>query len=188
MKALLIGIAGLFGVSGCGSEVIVADGSGGDLGAGGPAFSNAGAVVTPSGGSGGATFIPAEECSVSPDSYVTYSTQEELNELLVGRWRRCTAPQIAGEDVGVEFTDDGKIYPLTLDDAQQTIRRTGVDYVKTWAYGEPGDEDPISHQPSKDGFIVLDGVITSPPDFTAEPRQLRILLSPAFSRYVPLEP
>jgi len=128
------------------------------------------------------------DCSASPESYETYSSSEELNALLIGRWRRCLEPQISGEDVGVEFTEDGKVYPLTTDEAQQVVRRTGVDYEKTWAYSAPGSEDPISHAPSANGFMVLDEVITSPPKFTIAPRQMRILFSPVLSKYVPLLP
>jgi len=130
------------------------------------------------------------DCAVSPASYETYSTPEELDALLIGQWRRCPGldPQIAGEDIGVEFTEDGKIYPLTTDDTQQVVRRTGVDYEKSWSYSPPGSEHPISHAPSVEGFILLGGVITSVPKFTVDPRQLRILLSPTLSKYVPLTP
>jgi len=108
--------------------------------------------------------------------------------LLIGRWQRCIAPQIPGEDIGVEFTADGKYYPLTADDSLQVVRRTGVDYEGYWIYSPPGSEDPISHQPSVNGFLELNGVFTSPPRFTNEPRQLRILFSPVMGKYVPLLP
>jgi hypothetical protein len=187
MKLIVMGIAGLIGLSGCGGEIIVGDASGGSPGAGAPgAAGNPGVLGAQGGASGG--FSVLADCSASPDSYETYSTPEELNELLIGQWRRCVEPQIEGEDIGVEFTEDGRIYPLTTDDTQQVVRRTGVDYEKTWAYSAPGSEDPISHEPSRDGFMVLDGVITSVPQFTIGPRQLRILFSPVASKYVPLLP
>lgn len=125
---------------------------------------------------------------MSPASYQTYTSNEELNALLIGRWQRCLPPQLPGEDIGVEFTADGKYYPLTVDDTLQVVRRTGVDYERYWIYSPPGSEDPISHQPSANGFLELNGVFTSPPQFTNEPRQLRILFSPAISKYVPLLP
>lgn len=194
MKLLLVGIAGLFSLSACGSEVIVGDGVGGNSGASNPtAGGNAGAFTLP-GGSGnvaGGESLPegvAEACSANPAAYETYSTADELEALLVGQWRRCLAPQISGEDVGVEFTEDGKIYPLTTDDTLQVVRRTGVDYEKTWVYIPPGEEDPISHQPSTRGIIKLDEVYTDAPKFTLDPRQMRILFSPALSRYIPLLP
>jgi|GEM_PF-2472632 len=190
MKLLMMGIAGLFGLSACGADVIVGDGGGGSSGAGAPNFAgNAGAFALPVGASngGGGYTVPAD-CSASPESDEAYSSLEELGALLIGQWRRCQEARIPGEDIGVEFTADGKIYPLTTDDSQEVVRRTGVAYEKTWAYTAPDGEDPISHRPSRDGFMVLDGVITSAPGFTVNPRQMRILLTPAYSKYVPLLP
>jgi len=190
MKLIIMGIAGLIALSGCSGDVIVGDAGGGSTGAGAPGFAGNTGVFGAPGGAGGASggFSVLADCSASPDSYETYSTSEELNALLIGRWRRCVEPQIAGEDLGVEFTEDGKVYPLTTDEAQQVVRRTGVDYEKTWAYFPPGSEDLISHTPSVDGFMVLDEVITSVPEFTTGPRQLRIWFSPIRSKYVPLLP
>src|SRR4051794_40476867 len=117
MKSLLVGIAALISLPACGSEVIVGGGGGGNatLGTGG-AFNSAGAFPFAGGSDNAGGAPPIEEavpaaCTQSPAAYETYSTAEELNALLVGRWRRCIAPQIAGEDVGVEFTEDGKVYP-----------------------------------------------------------------------------
>jgi nitrous oxide reductase accessory protein NosL len=61
---------------------------------------------------------------------------------------RCKAPQVKGEDVGVE-------------------------------------KNLISGQPDPRGQFVLTA-ITNPPQFTADPRQLRVLFSPALGVYVPL--
>ncbi|MES1179055.1 MAG: hypothetical protein ABUL62_32370 [Myxococcales bacterium] len=187
MKLLVIGVASLFSLSACGSEIIV-----GGQGAGSSGLGSSGGPNLPGAGSGGSnpwsdpTDVP--ECSASPASFEDYTTSEELNGLLIGQWRRCLAPQIPGEDIGVEFTDDGKFYPLTSDETQQIVRRTGVNYEGSWVYSPPGSEDPISHRPSTDGFMELNGVITSVPDFTNDPRQLWILFSPVQSRYVPLLP
>ena len=98
------------------------------------------------------------------------------------------AAQLPGEDIGVEFTADGKFYPLTTDAKQQVVRRTGVDYEGSWIYSPPGTEDLISHQPSEQGFMQLGGGITSPPRFTNDPRQMRILFSPVLGKYIPLSP
>ena len=201
MKLVMAGVASLFCVSACGSRVVVADegsdGSGlGSSGApsvagapsaaGAPSVAGAPSAAGASNGSLDPTSAP--DCSASPAAYEDYSSAEELNQLLIGQWRRCLAPQIPGEDIGVEFTANGKFYPLTTDEAQRVVRRTGVDYERTWIYSPPGSEDPISHEPSKQGFMQLNGVYTSVPQFTNDPRQLRILLSPVLGKYVPLLP
>ena len=191
MKLLVLGVAGLVSLSACGSQVVVGEESGGSSGAGasgGAALAGASARAgSEAGGSypgGDPTSVP--DCSASPASFESYSSSAELNRLLIGQWRRCTAPQLPGEDIGVEFTADGKFYPLTTDDAQQVVRRTGVDYEGSWVYSPPGSVSPISHQPSVEAFIELNSVITSAPQFTNDPRQLRILFSPVPSKYVPL--
>ena len=51
--------------------------------------------------------------------------------VLVRRWKRCIAPQIPGEDIGVEFTAGGHYYPLTSGPDGSVVRRTGVDYEGT---------------------------------------------------------
>jgi YD repeat-containing protein len=119
-------------------------------------------------------------------SYAQYTTEAELEALLIGRWQRCRAPQIAGEDVGVEFTADGRYWALTWDASHQVVRQVGIDYGGTWTYYPPGSPDPISHQPSTTGLLDLGGVITDPPTITNDPRQLRIQFSPVQSVYVPL--
>lgn len=187
MKLLMMGIAGLISLSGCSGELVVGDAGGGAPGAGAPGSAGNGSVLGSQTGAGGESNALAD-CSASPESYEMYSSAEELNALLIGQWRRCLEPQIAGEDVGVEFTEDGKIYPLTTDETQQVVRRTGVDYEKTWVYSPPGSENPISHAPSDDGFMMLDEVLTSVPQFTTGPRQLRISFSPVLGKYVPLLP
>jgi YD repeat-containing protein len=127
------------------------------------------------------------DCQTSPLSIQTYRTREELDALLIGRWQRCTFPQARGEDVGVEFTPDGRYHALTRDAAGNVVRRVGIDYGGTWEYFPAGSSDPISGGMSADGYLVLDGSLTtSPPIFTNDPRQLRIMFSPALSRYVPL--
>jgi hypothetical protein len=128
----------------------------------------------------------APDCQVSPLSYAQYTTEAELETLLIGRWQRCKARQIAGEDVGVEFTADGRYWALTWNASHQVVRQVGIDYGGTWVYYPPGSTDPISNQPSTKGFFDLSGVLTDPPTFTNDPRQLRVLFSPVLSIYVPL--
>jgi YD repeat-containing protein len=86
----------------------------------------------------------------------------------------------------VEFTPDGRYHALTRDAAGNVIRRVGIDYGGTWEYFPPGSRHPISGLPSAEGYLVLDQVITNPPTFTNDPRQMRILFSPVPSRYIPL--
>ena len=187
MKWAMIGAASSLWLCACGADVVLRDGGGGssELGA-------SGASATPempgagSGGSAASDTTAPPDCSVSPASYQSYTSPVELNDLLIGQWRRCIDPQLPGEDIGVEFTADGKFYPLTSDSTQQVVRRTGVDFEGSWVYSPPGSEDPVSHGASEQGFMMLNQVITSPPRFTNDPRQMRILFSPVLSKYVPL--
>jgi hypothetical protein len=135
-------------------------------------------------GAGSAAGGENRDCDVSPPSFVQYQSEEELQRLLVGRWQRCVAPQVAGEDVGVEFTADHRWYPLTRVDGA-VVRRTGVDYGGEWRYLPPGEPNLISHQPDPRGQFVITA-ITDPPRFTDNPRQLRVTFSPVLSIYIPL--
>ena len=143
------------------------------------------AHVTPSApATGSAEFVehevPREEalpdaCSTFPTHYAAYANPDELRALLVGRWQRCSTPQLPDEDVGVEFTDD-HYYPLTRDDSGKVVRLGGVEHEYQWNY-----------VPVEGGYFILDSVQTSLPKITDEPRQLRVLFSPVPSKYVPLE-
>jgi hypothetical protein len=127
-------------------------------------------------------------CSLSPASYQDYVTEADLEALLVRRWKRCVAPQIAGEDIGVEFTADGHYYPLTSSPDGSVVRRTGVDYEGTWQYFPVGSTDPFFGGTTTRAEMLLSGVLTDAPKFTNDPRQLRITFSPVLSRYLPLDP
>ncbi len=127
-------------------------------------------------------------CSVSPASFQAYATEAELEPLLVRRWKRCIAPQIPGEDIGVEFTADGHYYPLTNGPDGSVVRRTGVDYEGTWKYFPVGSTDPFFGGTTTRAEMLLSGVLTDAPQFTNDPRQLRITFSPVLSKYLPLDP
>ena len=127
-------------------------------------------------------------CKVSPASFHDYATEADLDALLVRRWKRCIAPQIPGEDVGVEFTADGHYYPLTLSATGELIRRTGVDYEGSWKYFPVGATDPFFGETLTHPDMLLSGVLTDAPQFTDEPRQLRILFSPVPGKYLPIDP
>ncbi|HEY5374131.1 MAG TPA: hypothetical protein VIK01_10630, partial [Polyangiaceae bacterium] len=138
-----IGIILALAAVSCGSRVSIENPESGSAGAGG---GTAGASGTPAGGgtaealgtpaAGGTADDPlavswtdpttADDCHTSPLSYQTYGSEAELDTLLVGRWRRCKAPQIAGEDVGVEFTADGNFYALTFNAAHEVVRQVGI--------------------------------------------------------------
>jgi hypothetical protein len=123
-----------------------------------------------------------DACTASPMRRVEYESVEELNAELVGRWRRCGTPQARGEDVGVEFSADGRWHALTTDSSGNVVRRSG--FGGAWSYKPKGSLNPISGQPSQRAFLELDGVITDPPQLSAEPSQLRILFTPVQSKYV----
>jgi hypothetical protein len=135
----------------------------------------------------GGDVVPAG-CTESPMSIVPYATAQELESLLVRCWQRCGDPQIAGEEVGVEFTADGRYYALARDRGGEVTRVPGIDYGGTWSYGPPGSVEPGLNLVSEDGYLLLDAMITSPPIITDDPRQLRILFTPVLGKYVPLEP
>ncbi len=182
MKMIILGVSSLLGIVACGSRVVVGDAGGGNSGAN-----------SSDGGTGGAAITwtdptAAPGCAGSPASLVTYSTADELNAMLIGQWRRCLAPQIPGEDVGVEFADDGNYYPLTFDSTHHVVRRTGIDYAGSWVYYPPGSVTPLDTAPSEQAIMELSGVFTSPPQFTVDPQQMRITFSPFLSKYVPLTP
>jgi hypothetical protein len=182
MKMIILGVSSLLGVVACGSNVVVGEAAGGNSGANSADAGSGGAAVT------WTDPTAAPGCAGSPASLVSYSTADELNALMIGQWRRCLAPQIPGEDVGVEFTADGNYYPLTFDSTHHVVRRTGIDYAGSWVYFAPGSVDPISNQPSDQASMELSGVFTSPPQFTVDPQQMRITFSPVLSKYVPLTP
>jgi hypothetical protein len=124
------------------------------------------------------------DCNAPASSFVSYETEEELQRLLVGRWQRCRAAEVAGEDVGIEFTADHKWYALTRVDGV-VVRQPGPEYPREWRYLPPGEPNLISGVPDPRGQFVITA-ITDPPTFTSHPRQLRVLLSPRESLYIPL--
>jgi hypothetical protein len=143
-----------------------------------------------SAGTGGGIDDPTADpnCAASPASYHDYMTPADLQALLVRRWKRCVAPQINGEDVGVEFTADGHYYPLTRDGNGQVVRRTGIDYGGTWQFFAVGEKDPFFGNTLTRPTMLLNGTLTDAPKFTNDPEQMRITFTPVLSRYVPLAP
>jgi hypothetical protein len=161
-----------FAAVSCGPHVSSEDPPGGNAGTGGAGETSWTDPTT------------AADCKTSPLSYQAYSTEAELDALLVGRWRRCKAAQIAGEDVGVEFTADGNFYALTFNAAHEVVRQVGIDYGGQWTYTPNGSDNTMPGAPN----FILGGVGTSAPQFTNNPRQLRVLFSPVLGIYVPLTP
>lgn len=132
----------------------------------------------------------APDCTASPQTSVMYATRAQLDTLLVRRWRRCIAPQIKGEDVGVEFTADGKFYALTFDASHEVVRQVGIDYGGDWVYYPSGSMIPdFPNQGAlKAAEIYLGGAYTNAPQFTTDPVQMRVVFSPVEGIYVPLDP
>ena len=191
-RRTIVVILALAAVS-CGSRVSIENPGSGSAGASG---GTAGASGTPAGG--GTADDPlavswtdpttADDCQTSSLSYLTYGSEAELDTLLVGRWRRCKAPQIPGEDVGVEFTADGNFYALTFNAAHEVVRQVGIDYGGQWTYLPVGTVTPFSPAPITRAEFLLQGAYTDAPQFTDGPRQMRILFSPVLGIYVPLTP
>ncbi|HEY5372550.1 MAG TPA: hypothetical protein VIK01_02645, partial [Polyangiaceae bacterium] len=67
-------------------------------------------------------------------------------------------------------------------------RQVGIDYGGQWSYLPAGSVTPISPKPINSAELLLEGGYTSPPQFTNDPRQMRILFSPVLGIYVPLTP
>jgi hypothetical protein len=176
-------------------------------GAGGGATGGAAGAAAPTGGGGaggpggasggsiGPPFDPTTDpnCQIEPASWHEYTTEAELDALLVRRWKRCNDIQLKGEDVGVEFTADGHFYPLTWAADGSVARRTGS-YEGSWIYYPIGSSIPDLRTTSSTApvfrlsGVAFGGEYTSVPQITDDPRQMRILFSPAPSKYVPLDP
>lgn len=181
------GTGGAAGMSFAGTSAMAGTGAAAETGGTGGVVSGGSAGTGLLGAGGTSAFVPSPECAASPPAYVEYSTQAELEALLVRRWRRCIEPQIPGEELGIEFTSDGRIFPLYTDTEGNVQRRTGVDYEWPWSYLPPGSELPFTSTPTTTGTIVLNGTYTSAPQFTDDPVQLRITLTPVLARYTPLD-
>jgi hypothetical protein len=177
----------LFMLAACGGKVPI----GADLpppsggGAGSTSMSTTG-----SGGGGGGSGSQNDPalCARAPARTIEYTTLDQLDTLLVRRWQRCLAPQLEGEDVGVEFTADGHYYPLARDAAGGVVRLMDTVHTGSWTFYPVGAPDPISHAPATMASIELNQVFTNAPGFTEDPFQMNILFSPVPSRYIPLDP
>jgi hypothetical protein len=173
-----------------------ASGRGGANGGNGPGGASGG--NGPGGAGGGSMNGPYDptadpNCQISPAAWHQYSTEADLDALLVRRWKRCNSIQLPGEDVGVEFTADGHIYPLTWAADGSVVRRTGT-FEGSWLYYPVGSSIPDLETTSSNlpEFKITTGMsgseYTSAPQITDDPRQMRVLFSPVPSKYVPLDP
>lgn len=131
------------------------------------------------------------DCTTSPMSLVQFSSDAELRPLLIGRWKLCRGVANPGEEIGVEFADDGRWYPLRHDASGQIERVPGIDYGGAWQYYPVGSDIPYEKgQATRAEMRIGLGLgeeWTSPPDITDNPRQMRILFSPVQNVYVPLK-
>ena len=147
---------------------------------------------SPRWGTGG-TGDPAIDCVASPKVIVVFLDVAGLNWLLLRRWHRCAPPMFPGEDVGVEFAADGRWYALRRDDSGAVVRTLGVDFGGTWSYGLPGSTNPLKHELSHGGFLVIntinDTVVTSTlPGFGDDPPQLHLVFDRDSRVYVAVDP
>jgi hypothetical protein len=73
------------------------------------------------------------ECDVADGPLHQYTTQAELNELIVGRWVHCSGPNLMGSlEQGIEFALDGTYYVLVDDGEGGLTRESGFDGQGTW--------------------------------------------------------
>jgi hypothetical protein len=96
--------------------------------------------------------IGVQECSegvaacTAPDGPVhSYSTVQEFESLVLGRWLTCSGPGMPGwasDQVGVELTADGHFYVLHRDASGAIARGQGVQYEGTWT---TPSTDPLTY-------------------------------------------
>jgi len=141
-------------------------------------------------GTGGVFVRPElEDCGGSPLREVPWETPADLYAQLTGAWLLCPdylveRPTLPPEIVGIEFRDDDTFIYLLEDEDGDLVRGRGIDYTGAWHPGTV-DNNPAT-------IIVVpegSGMSYYRPQFTAEPRQLRIDeawgIFPAH-RYVPV--
>jgi hypothetical protein len=73
------------------------------------------------------------ECAIPDGPLHDYSTQAELNALIVGKWAHCSGPNLMGSiERGIEFVAGGTYYVLVDDGEGGLTREPGFDGQGTW--------------------------------------------------------
>jgi hypothetical protein len=133
-----------------------------------------------------------EACAQGAVADAPYGTVAELDGLVVGRWARCEGPpQLAGEVLGVEFTEGRVVWPLRRapGGAVESVQPApGVGPESWFAIVDPGGHLRLvfawASSPTKTrSSIVIDG-----PGFFDGAEQMFVPYAPVGASYVRLEP
>lgn len=119
-------------------------------------------------------------CGVTPARQHLAASPEEYRQLLLGRWLVCDSPSAFGstDEVGVEFTADGRWYDLVLDEQGTIVRNTdwansGTFFVHDDFEAAPGVYQLDMTMDAGNTYIVA-------PRLADDPRAMRINNSGSF--------
>lgn len=113
-------------------------------------------------------------CAAEPDGEFSYKSSSELEKLLVKPWKRCDEPTLYGEEVGIEFVEGGRFYPLAHLDDGELVKLISDVHGHSWSYPAAGDGSRI----------LVDGESVAAPVLTKGPTGLRITLGGKVRHYV----
>ena len=116
----------------------------------------------------------AANCAASPESVEAWESAGEMTACIVGQWLACPEFPVygVGDGVGLEFTADGQMFRLLLDEDCNVVRGMGIDHVGTWEFGDVGTGDGpnglrYTFDPDQNGWLV------TAPSITTNPEQMR---------------
>ena len=125
-------------------------------------------------GLAGKMWSPAA-CSQAAQGVASTPTQEVFRQLLIGRWLLCDTISVFGtsDEVGIEFTFDGRWYKLYANDDGTTSRGVGFDKMGSWIVIDTS----VMNGPGVFQLnLRIDGdrMIITIPAFATEPRKMRL--------------
>ena len=86
----------------------------------------------------------AAACRAADGPLHPYTQAAELEQLLVGKWRRCSGPALIDPtEAGIELVDDHTYFKLVTDGAGALVRTSGFANQGTW---DVAQETPTSVQ------------------------------------------
>ncbi|HEY0139225.1 MAG TPA: hypothetical protein VGB85_34290 [Nannocystis sp.] len=110
-------------------------------------------------------------CAASPEKTELWESEAEMTGCIVGQWLACPGFTVSGvgSGVGLEFTADGKVIRLLLDENCEVVRGTGIDHVGTWEYGDVGTGDGpnglrYTWDPDQNGWLTTAPLVTTNPE------------------------
>ena len=110
-------------------------------------------------------------CAASPEKTEPWESEVEMTACIVGQWLACPGFTVSGvgSGVGLEFTPDGKVIRLLLDENCEVVRGTGIDHVGTWKFGDVGTGDGpngllYTWDPDQNGWLTTAPIVTTDPE------------------------